>query len=241
MELRQLEYFMAICEELHFTRASELLGITQPTLSHQIKALENELGVLLFDRIGKKIAITEAGHILKEQGTKIFSNVRSAQERIAELKDITQGKLSIGALPGEINTLVSENLLHFHQLYPQIRMKLIGSDNIMEEVLRNGLDIAVTIMPAEDERIIRIPLYSEQFYLVVPINHELATKDHIDFNEVRGLPLIIFPQNHQCRKLFDSVCHVIGAAISPVIETNTVESIYNWSKMDRGSAYYPKR
>jgi DNA-binding transcriptional LysR family regulator len=107
-------------------------------------------------------------------------------------------------------------------------------------VLRNRLDIAVTIMPAEDERITRIPLYSEQFYLVVPVNHELANKDHIDFNEVRGLPLIIFPQNHQCRKLIDSACHAVGIAISPVIETNTVESILQLVKNGTGFSILSK-
>lgn len=66
MEIRQLEYFVTICEELHFTRAAERLGVTQPTLSHQVKALEDELGLPLFNRIGKKISLTNAGFILKQ-------------------------------------------------------------------------------------------------------------------------------------------------------------------------------
>ncbi len=102
MELRQLEYFMAICDELHFTRASEKLGITQPTLSHQIKALEDEVGVPLFDRIGKRIAITEAGSVLQHQCTQIFSHLKSALEEIQELKKIERGKIYIGALPGRL-------------------------------------------------------------------------------------------------------------------------------------------
>ncbi|MBW7460997.1 LysR family transcriptional regulator, partial [Paenibacillus sepulcri] len=88
MEIRQLEYFAAICQEKHFTRAAEKLNVTQPTLSHQIKALEDELGVPLFDRIGKKIAITEAGQLLLKHCGQVFNSLSSAREEISELQKI---------------------------------------------------------------------------------------------------------------------------------------------------------
>ncbi|WP_420481850.1 LysR family transcriptional regulator [Cohnella zeiphila] len=84
--MRQLEYFMAICEELHFSRAAERMGVSDPNISQQIRALEEELGVLPFDRIGRKIALTEAGAILKEHGTAVFGHLRQAGDAIADLK-----------------------------------------------------------------------------------------------------------------------------------------------------------
>lgn len=86
MEFRQLEYFMMLCKELHFTRAAEKLHISQPTLSHQIKVLENEVGALLFDRIGKKISITDAGEILYNQCTSIFNSIDNVKLQINELE-----------------------------------------------------------------------------------------------------------------------------------------------------------
>ena len=82
MEIRQLEYFLVLCNELHFTKAAEKLNISQPTLSHQIKVLENELGIPLFDRLGKKIAITDAGKILHEQCTYIFRAIDNTKNQI---------------------------------------------------------------------------------------------------------------------------------------------------------------
>lgn len=84
METRHLHYFMAVCEELHFTRAAEGLGISQPTLSQQIKVLEGEIGMPLFDRIGKKIALTEAGSLLKDYAARMIQNEQNAKAAINE-------------------------------------------------------------------------------------------------------------------------------------------------------------
>ncbi|MDQ0971183.1 LysR family cyn operon transcriptional activator [Neobacillus niacini] len=241
MEFRQLEYFMAVCEELHFTRAAEKLGITQPTLSHQIKALEDEIGMPLFDRVGKKIAITEAGLLLQEQGTKIFGNLKSVTEKIRELQKMKRGKLSIGALPGEINHLVSLQLLNFHDKFPDIQIKLVGLEDLYERVLKNELDLAVTIIPVQsDDRVTVIPLYKEKFFLVIPENHILASKDEIKFEEIHDLPIIMFPQNHQCRKLVDISCSSIGLKIQPKIETNTFESIISLVRAGAGATILSK-
>lgn len=241
MEFRQLEYFMAICEELHFTRAAEKLGITQPTLSHQIKALEDEVGMPLFDRVGKKIAITEAGLLLQEQCTNIFSNLKSASEKIRELQKMKRGKLAIGALPGEINHLVSLQLLDFHYKYPDIQIKLVGLDDLYERVLKNEIDLAVTIIPIHaDERVTTIPLYREEFFLTVPDTHPLASKEEIDFEEINTTPIIMFPQNHQCRKLVDITCNSIGFKIQPHIETNTFESIISLVRAGAGATILSK-
>jgi DNA-binding transcriptional LysR family regulator len=118
--MRQLEYFMSLCEELHFTKTAEKLRIGQPTLSNQMKALEDELGVRLFDRLGKKIAITEAGVILLEQSKKVFANVKFATEQIEELQKVKRGKLVIGALSGDLSLIASKVLLEFHAEYPHV-------------------------------------------------------------------------------------------------------------------------
>src|SRR4051794_13064194 len=100
MEIRQLEYFITLCEELHFTRAAQKLYIAQPTLSHQIKVLEQEMGVLLFDRIGKRISLTEAGEVLYKQCHHIFQAIENTKDQLQDLVSMQKGMLKIGALPG---------------------------------------------------------------------------------------------------------------------------------------------
>jgi len=235
MELRQLEYFMAICDELHFTRAAENLGITQPTLSQQIKALEDTMGVLLFDRIGKKIAITEAGIILQEQCRKIFLNLKSAQEQIVELQKLKRGKLIIGALPGDLSQLASKLLLEFHHKYPQVQIKILGLDDIVNLVLQNEIDLALTLMAPDDERLTKIPLYNEEFYLTIANDHPLANRDNVEFEELKDIPLVLCPINHKCRQLIDAACSSAGFEVQPIIESTDVDSILSLVKAGIGA------
>ncbi|KRE36277.1 LysR family transcriptional regulator [Paenibacillus sp. Soil724D2] len=225
MEFRQLECFKAICEELHFTRAAERLGITQPTLSYQIKLLEDEMGTPLFSRIGKKIAITEAGSILHNHCSTIFGALTGAREEIFELQHIERGTLSIGALIGEINELVSSLLVDFHKKYPKIQIKLNGLVDVVEPLILNELDFAVTILPVEDERLRIVPLYVEDFYFVVKSDHPFADHKTISFEEIKKEPVIMFPSTHRCRKMIDSACSSLGFDLKPKIETTTIRSL----------------
>ncbi|NBD23246.1 LysR family transcriptional regulator [Paenibacillus glycinis] len=240
MELRQLEYFHAICGELHFTRAADKLGISQPTLSHQIKSLEDEIGTPLFDRIGKRIALTEAGSVLKSHAAVIFGALRSAKDQIEELHDGERGSLSIGSLPGELNHLVASQLVEYNKHFPKIRIKIVAAEDVAEKVIHNELDAAVTLLPVDEERLSAIPLYDEQFYLTVSRDHPLAEETSIPFADVQELPVIWFPQDHKCRQLIEATCRTTGFVLNPIIETNTIESIMNLVKSGAGVSILSK-
>ena len=159
MELKQLQYFMAICEELHFTRAAEKMGVSAPNVSQQIRRLEEELGVLLFDRVGKTIVLTEAGAILHEHGAAVFRHLQHASDAIADLKQMQGGSLSIGVLPGDADLMFNALLLNFHQTYPTISLSLLETMKVTEQVLDRSIDVGVTIGPVIDERLTSIPLF----------------------------------------------------------------------------------
>ncbi|WMT42770.1 LysR family transcriptional regulator [Paenibacillus sp. D2_2] len=97
MEHRLLEYFLAVSEELHFTRAAEKLGISQPTLSHQIRLLEHELGAPLFHRSGKKTILTQAGHILLGHAYRVINELKLARQEINELSGLQRGSCGLAA------------------------------------------------------------------------------------------------------------------------------------------------
>ncbi len=235
MELREIEYFLAICDELHFTRAAENLGISQPALSRQMRALEDKLGVRLFDRLGKKIAITEAGKILKEESDKIFSNINFIYEQIGELQKVKRGKLVVGVMSGELSKLASLVFLELHRMHPYLQMKIIKLDNIEEKVIRNEIDIALTHLLLENEQLKSIPLYNEELYLAVSFDHPWAKRDIVEFEEIKNIPLVLCPNTYNCRRFIDEVATSKGFDIQPIIELNDAHSILSIVKEGIGA------
>ncbi|TDL75373.1 LysR family transcriptional regulator [Rhodococcus qingshengii] len=225
MEIRQLEYFMALCEELHFTKTAEKLRIGQPTLSYQIKALEDELGVRLFNRVGKKIAITEAGEILLKHCKIVFINLKFATEQIEELRKVKKGKLVIGALSGDLSLIASKVLLEFHAEYPHVQIQFFSIDDPVEKIKHDEIDLALTFMPRPDESFIQIPLYEDDFYLVARTDLAWSERDEIEFREIQNIPLILNPMGHCFRKLFADACPSAGFILQPIIESTDTKAI----------------
>jgi len=225
MELKQLDYFMAICEEMHFTKTADKLGIGQPTLSYQIKALEDELGIRLFDRLGKKIALTEAGKILLKHSHIVFNTIKSANDQLMELQKLSRGKLIIGALSGDLGHIALMALLEFQSMYPQIQLQFFVLDDVVEKIKQNEYDLALTIMPTEENGLNMLPLYEEEFYLVVHSEHLLANRTYIELSDIEDIPFILSSRDHSFRKWFDSVCRNKGIIIEPFIESTDMRLI----------------
>lgn len=239
MELRQLEYFIAVCEELHFTRAAEKIGISQPTLSQQIRALEDELNIPLFDRIGKKIALTEAGSILWEQSIQIFRNLQNVKDAIAELQSYQRGLLTVAALPSELDFRITPLLVEFYREFPKVQLSIRSAVDIAEQVLDNIVDIGIGIMPYEDERLVRIPLCTDEYALVVSERHALSHREHILLQELRHLATIMFPKGMIGRELVDDCCRKQGFTVSAIMETTSIISIIEMVRANIGATVQP--
>ncbi|MCH6264876.1 MULTISPECIES: LysR family transcriptional regulator [Neobacillus] len=240
MELRQLEYFIAICEEMHFSRASEKLFTTQSNLSQQIKFLEKELGVPLFDRMGKRITLTDAGKVLLEQSNHVFSHIKYARDAIAEMKNIQGGTLTIGVLPGDADLLFNALLVEFHRTYPKLSLSVIETTEVTEQVIKGNIDIGVTTSSVHDDRIVQIPLFNEEFSLAVPVESSFANKRTVQLKDLQYMETVMFPSNHQCRKLVDKFCTELGFHLHPKIETTTISSLINMVQQGIGVSVLPK-
>jgi len=227
MELRQLEYFMAVCEEMHFTRAAEKLNIAQPTLSQQIKSLEGEIGIPLFDRIGKRIALTEAGKILLDHCRRIFYEVEQAQLALRDLNGLGRGKLAVGTLLTCVSYLLPPAILQFKQLYPNIELSVFGmrSGEIEKGIMENELDLGITFLPVENEEMESIPLFTEELSLAVPITSSLATETEVGLETLKDVPIVLLPQNYFLRQLIEKYCNEIGFSPNPTLEMTTLESL----------------
>ncbi|REE91719.1 LysR family transcriptional regulator [Paenibacillus taihuensis] len=225
MEFRQLECFRAVCEHLHFTRAAEQLGISQPTLSYQIKLLEDEVGVPLFNRIGKKITITASGDILLKYCLQIFGALSGFRNEINELRQMERGELSVAVLIGEINEFVSGVLGEFSRDHPNLKIRVIGSEDVVAPILNEEADIGVTILLKDDDRFGKIPIYEEEFYFVMRDDHPLSGNTYVEFDQIRHEDLIMFPNTYRCRQMLDAVSFGIGFKLLPKIETTTINSL----------------
>ncbi|MFD0587299.1 LysR family transcriptional regulator [Paenibacillus sp. GCM10027627] len=241
MELRQLEYFAAICKEMHFSRAAENLCTTQSNLSQQIKFLENELGLPLFNRIGKRITLTDAGKVLLKQSELIFEHVDYAKKAIADLKTIDGGRLDIGILPGDGELLFDALLIDLHKAYPKLSINVTETVDVYEQVLSGTRDLGVTTVPTKtDERIAVIPLFHEEFCLAIRSDHPLAKSKAIPFEQLQYLKMVMFGSDHQIAKVVQACCQEQGIVIDNPIVTSTLSTLLSLVNQGIGATILPK-
>ncbi|WP_237690785.1 LysR family transcriptional regulator [Paenibacillus caui] len=230
-----MTYFMAVCEELHFTKAAEKMGISQPNLSLQIKALEDEIGVPLFDRIGKRISLTEAGAVLLKHCKDIFQNMENAKSEISELREHYGGRLTISLLPSELDYRLTPLLIDFHHQFPKVLLKTLSSVEIVRQVLDMEADIGIAPILSSDDRLVIIPLYQEEYVLLVSQQHELADSKSISLAELKKLPLIMYPKGFIGREGIENHCREHGVELNTIVETSSNMSLFQFVRENIGA------
>ncbi len=245
MELRQLEYFLILCEEMQFTRAAERLNIAQPTLSQQIKVLENEVNTPLFNRIGKKITLTEAGQILYRQAQTIFQTLHTTKMQMQQLASLEKGILRVGALPGELTNIVSDLVLKFMHKYPHIQVTVTSGEDIHLLLKNNTIDFGFSFSPLienYDEQFVEIPLYTEKFCYVE--SKDTATATHFDepvqLRHILNEPLVLFPNAHLCRRILNAAAKSEKLTVEPKFETSSIPAIFQFVEQGLGGTIVAK-
>ncbi len=190
MDLYQVRYFLTIAETGNFSRASERLYLSQPSLSTGIKKLEQELGVTLFERGGRRTVLTQAGRSFLEKATIIMEQYQSALHELRGFEE--QPILRLGALTtmrvGELAELVSR----FQQDHPSVTIELQdGAQEKLRQWLENGdVDVALTVLGDREEPQASIALFSQPLLLAVPITHPFAQRTSVRLVELDGQPFI---------------------------------------------------
>ncbi|TVX93503.1 LysR family transcriptional regulator [Paenibacillus agilis] len=242
MELKQLEYFMALCRELNFTRAAEKLGIAQPSLSQQIRLLEHEIGMPLFDRIGKRTVITEAGKTLLHHSYNVFHELSQARAAISELQGLKRGTLKIGALLTVVNYLLPPTVIGFHNNYPNVELSVLGmrTGDIFEAILQNELDLGIVFLPMEHDDLETIPLFKENLALAAPIDHPISQQPFVTLECLKETTSVLLPDTYFLRQLINEQCRALDCIPKQVIEMTTMESIINMVSQGVGVTILPK-
>ncbi|HUD93053.1 LysR substrate-binding domain-containing protein [Sphingobium sp.] len=199
MDLRHLRYFLCVAEEMHFGRAALRLGISQPPLSQQIRALEEELGVTLFERTSRRVALTEVGRLfVPEARATLVQAERAAQTaRLAQMGQI--GHLSLGfTASGPFVPRVASALYKFRQSFPHVELALLelGRDEQIGAVERRQLDVAIVrcfAPPFLPEGLVSLPLIEEEMCLAIRQDHYLAQQDgNPTIEDLKDEPLVLY-------------------------------------------------
>ncbi|MGG4046186.1 LysR family transcriptional regulator [Paenibacillus favisporus] len=239
MDTRNIQYFMAVYEHLHFTKAADELGISQPTLSQQIRILEAEFGMPLFDRIGKKVVATEAGRLLREYGTKMLQAERDAKNAIKELQSGKQGTVRLAVLPSDLDFQLVPLFVQFKSTYPDIQLQAFSTIFVQDEVLNHKVDLGIGLRGPVDKRLTQIPLGCEPYHLFVNSASELAGRKEITLEELKEHALVMFPKGYLGRDLVDDVCRQEGFELTTVMEASSATSLLQLVSAGVGATIQP--
>ena len=224
MELRHLRYFVALAEYLSFTRAAARVHVSQSTLSHQIRRLEEEVGQPLFDRIGKKVVTTEAGELFLAFAARALKEVDLGIAMLKPGGDALAGQVRIGATHTFNISLIPECVALFLARHPrvQVRVEELAADEIGARLRRGELDIGIAYRPAGPTELWFEPLYNEEMVLVVAETHPLAGRKRIRMVELHQQRLVLLPDYFATRQLLDECFKACGAEPQVAAEMSTI-------------------
>lgn len=230
MELRHLRYFIAVAEELHFGRAAERLGISQPPLSQQIQALEEEIGARLFERTNRRVELTDAGRLFLDESRQVLAQVDKAVllARRAHLGEL--GELKIGFTSSAPFTSTIPSSIHaFRKAYPDVHLDLqeMSSRQVLKALLEESLQVGVIRPLALPDAVHWVELFRESLVAVLRADHPLAagSEDGLAIAALAEEPFVFFPRSYGTG-LYDQVIALTRqAGFSPRIAQEASEAM----------------
>jgi LysR family transcriptional regulator, cyn operon transcriptional activator len=224
MELRHLRYFTALAESLNFTRAAERVHVTQSTLSHQIQQLEEEIGELLFERVGKRVLITEPGELFLSYAIKALDQVDQGLGALKESSRGLTGTLRIGSTHTFNQGFLPECIATMLVRHPTVKVVAaeLTADAIGRSLASGELDVGVSYRPRVMGALWFEPLYNEQMVLVVSPDHRLAGRKRIRLVELHRQPLVLLTDAFATRTMLDECFRACEAEPLVVVEMNTL-------------------
>jgi LysR family hydrogen peroxide-inducible transcriptional activator len=193
MEIRQLRYFCAVVRTGSFTRAADELGVTQPSLSQQIRALEKQIGNPLFERLGRSIRLTASGEALRQPALDILQRVADVHSALASLQQGVHGTLRVGVIPTVMPYLIAPRIGEFAGQFPEIQLRISEDKTaqLIEQLQSGDLDLAVSGLPVRNPDMICSELSRDPLVLAVSESHRFAREDLIDLRDLHNERLLL--------------------------------------------------
>jgi DNA-binding transcriptional LysR family regulator len=245
MELRHLEYFVAVAEERSFTRAAARLHVVQSGVSAAVKALEHELDAALLDRTSKRVELTDAGTALLPRARATLDAARSARDAVDEVRGGLRGSLRIGTLTA-IPVLDLPALLgDFHRAHPEVTLQLMvsprGTAGLLDALTGGNLDLALVSVPGRPPAGVRVrQLLWRRLDLVVPADHRLAGRAPVRVEDLADEPFVDFPIGYGNRVVVDRAFAAAGVARHVAIEVTDLSAGADFVRQGLGVAILPR-
>ncbi|MBA4136624.1 MAG: transcriptional regulator CynR [Opitutus sp.] len=226
-ELRHLRYFLAVAELAHFTKAARQLHVTQPTLSHQIRQLEDRLGLPLFDRVGRQVRLTAAGQALRPYATRVLRELDGAQAELGELRGLKRGRLRVGVVQTVNACVVPDIVSRFTAAHPGIQVSCaeLAVEDIESGLESGRLDLGVGFLPPGQAGLEGEKLFTEELVAVVSASHPLARRRVLRVAEIVREPLVLLAPRFCTRQLIDRAFAAAHVVPRVQLEMNSIESI----------------
>jgi DNA-binding transcriptional LysR family regulator len=237
----QLECFVAVAEQQHFTHAAEHLHVAQPSISSQVRRLEEILGTALFYRGPGPVSLTDAGKELLPLARRVLSDLAEFMHAASEVEGLRRGHVAIGATPSLGATLLPAVLTRFHLEHPGVSLAVTerASQDLMEGLESGVLDLALGVMPSRQPTFERVLLAIEELVVVTAVDHELGGRRRITISDLRDVPMIMFHEGYELRSTTRAAFDQAGFAPSVALEGVEMGSVLSMVAAGLGAAIVP--
>jgi len=241
MELRAIRAFVEVVRQGGFSNAARVLFATQSTVSKAVKQLEEELGILLLNRIGHRSKLTAAGEIVYRYGIAMLAHGKEMQVELDELRGLKRGALRVGFPPIGSNTLFAGLFATFRQQYPGVELHLVehGGKRLEELLLEGELDLAASLLPVNEEFEWQ-EVWREPMDLLVAADHPLAQRAKINFEELAEFPFILYAQGFALNPIILEACRINGFNPKIAAQSSQVDFIIELAAANLGVALLPR-
>lgn len=227
MNLRDLEYLVALDEERHFNRAAERCFVSQPTLSGQLRKLEERLGVTLVERTSRQVVMTDVGRAVAAQARRVLGEAKEIREIAQSYRDPMAGELQVGLIPTVGPYLLPLLMPDVKRDHPRLKLFLHEYQTaVLLERLRDGeLDLLILALPVETTEFAEIDLYTEPFWLAAPPEDELAQREQVGLEDLSGREVLLLEEGHCLRGQALDVCFQGGASEYAGFRATSLETL----------------
>ncbi len=242
MNLRELEYLVAIEEEGHFHRAAERCFVSQPTLSGQLKKLEQELDIQLVERSTRQVVMTDAGREITSLARRVLNEVRNIHDVAQSYSDPMVGELQVGLIPTLAPYLLPHIIPLMKKHYPQLKLWLheYQTSVLLQKLKRAELDLLILALPVDTDEFSELTLFEEAFQLAVAASHELASKQQVNLDDLVGREMLLLEEGHCLRGQALDVCFMAGATENAGFQASSLETLRHMVGEDMGITLIPE-
>ena len=242
MNIRDLEYLVALAEHKHFRRAADACHVSQPTLSGQIRKLEDELGIILLERTSRKVLFTQSGLLLVDQAKTVLREVKLLKEMASNQGKEMTGPLHVGVIPTIGPYLMPHIVPALQNAFPDLELFLYEAQThqLLEQLETGRLDCAIVASVRETEPFIEVPLFKERMLLAVAENHPWAKEQTIPMSMLKDHEMLMLDDGHCLRNQALGYCFTAGAKENSHFQATSLETLRNMVAATAGMTLMPE-